>query len=85
MSLGTKIVATVDSSKTETPSVYHVNCEILIQPGVNNKRCESCKKHRKSLCTMASRPQTDDRTNPSSHTNYGCLHSPEKDERMSRI
>jgi len=34
---------------------------------------------------MVSRPQTDDRTDPSSHTNYSCLHTPEKDERMSRI
>ena len=46
-------------------------------------------KHRKSLTAMASHAsralQTDDRTNPSSHTNYLHLTSEEKDERLHRM
>lgn len=41
--------------------------------------------YRKSLCTMASRTKTDDRTHPSSHTRYSSLNTPEKDERLRRM
>ena len=34
---------------------------------------------------MATRPQKDQRTHPSSHTAYTCLHTPEKDQRMRRL
>ena len=34
---------------------------------------------------MAARPQKDQRTHPSSHTTYACLHTPERDERLSRL
>ena len=50
--LETGVVAVVDSSRTGVPSLYHVNCEILIRQGTN--RCDYCKKHRKSLSAMAS-------------------------------
>ena len=34
---------------------------------------------------MASRHQKDEQTHPSSHTTYANLHTPEKDERLSRL
>jgi len=34
---------------------------------------------------MATRDQKDDKTNPSSHTNYSCLTSAEKDVRMTHL
>ena len=50
-------------------------------------RCESCKIFRKSLLVIASRAinERDDRTHPSSHTNYRYLSSHEKDERLHRM
>ena len=82
--LGTGIAATIDSNRTGVPSIFHVNCEILIAQG--SQRCCCCKRHRKSLCAMATRNhKDDDRTNPSSHTNYSCLNPAEKDVRMARI
>ena len=76
-------MATVDSTRAGFPSIYHVNCEVLISRG--SKRCSYCKNHRKSLCAMACRDLKDERTDPSSHTNYGYLTSAEKNERMSRL
>ena len=67
----------------DIPSIYHVNCEVLISQG--SSRCECCKKHRKSLCAMASRDRKDDVTNPSSHTSYDCLTTQEMKDRMSRL
>ena len=75
----------VDSTRTGTPSIYHVNCEILIKVSNQMKRCEYCKKHRKSLFAMGCRAQKDERTDPSSHTPYVHLSTPEKDERLSRL
>ena len=74
----------MDSTRTGAPSLYHVNCEVLIKPEVN-RRCEYCKNHRKSLSAMACRTQKDKRTDPSSHTNYSYLNTPEKNERLSRL
>ena len=34
---------------------------------------------------MAAHPQKDQRTHPSSHTTYACLHTPEKDEHLSQL
>ena len=50
-------------------------------------RCESCKTFRRSLLVMASHvmKESDDRTHPSSHTNYWYLSSDEKDERLHRM
>ena len=67
-------MATVDSTRTGSPSMYHVKCEVLISQG--SKRCSCCKNHRKSLCAMASHDLKDDRTDPSSYANYSCLHTP---------
>ena len=72
--LGTGIVATVDSSRTGVPSIYHVYCEVLISQG--NSICDCCKKHHKSLCAMASRDCKDEVTDPSSHTNYAYVNTP---------
>ena len=49
--------------------------------------CESCKIFRRSLLVMASRAinERDDRTHPSSHTNYQDLSSHEKDEHLHRM
>ena len=49
--------------------------------------CESCKIFRRSLLVMASRAinERDDRTHPSSHTNYRYLSSHEKDEHLHRM
>ena len=83
--IGTEIVAKLDSTRTEVVSIYHVNCEILIKCTSESNRCTCCKKYRKSLSAMAARPQKDQQTHPSSHTTYACLHTPEKDERLSRL
>ena len=82
--IGKQTVANVDASWTGQPTLFHVDCEILIKPSSN--RCIACTNHRKSLLAMKSRKQKDtDRTNPSSHTTYACLHTPEKDERLCRL
>ena len=77
------IVATVDFNRTGVPSIYHINCEILISQG--SSRCDHCKKHRKSLCAMASRGRKDGLTDPSSHTNYMYLKTPEKNDRLAQL
>ena len=64
------------------PSIYHTDCEVLVARG--SSRCECCKKHRKTLCAMACHEHKDDVTNPSSHTAYARLYTPEKHERLSR-
>ena len=80
---GTETVAVLDSTRTGTQSVYHASCEILIR--VNTKRCDKCKKYRNVLSAMVSRPRKDDRTNPSSHTTYVNLSTPEKNQRLSLL
>ena len=57
--LGTGIVATVDTTRTGFPSIYHVKCEVLVSQG--NHRCNCCKKHRKSLCAMAAHDLSNDK------------------------
>ena len=79
--IGSDVIAVVDSNRMDLPSIYHVNCEVLISQG--SSRCDCCKKHRKSLCAMASRDRKGDITNPSSHTTYDCLSAQEKKDRMS--
>ena len=77
-----KTVALLESRIPGHPSIYHPECEILIQ---SSSRCISCDKQRRSLAAMVSRPHTDDRTNPSSHTTYCNLTDAEKDERLHRL
>ena len=87
--LGTAVIATLNSTRTGSLSIYHENCEVLIMttPFIAPARCESCKIFRRSLFVMASRAtkERDDRTHPSSHTNYLYLSSHEKDERLHRM
>ena len=69
------------------PSLHHVDCEVLIQPSATDfkGRCSACSKHRNSLRAIISRKQSDDRTHPSSHTNYSVLSTPEKNMRLLRM
>ena len=54
---------------------------------IASARCESCKIFRKSLFVLASRAtkERDDKTHPSSHTNYLYLSSHEKDQRLHQM
>ena len=85
----TEVVAKVDSSLIEVPSIYHVKCEVLIDSTNLAKRCNNCKKHRKTLSAMVSRQQklksTISNSDPSSHTRYSYLRTLEKDERLRRL
>ena len=78
-------MAILDSMRTGTLSIYHVNCEVLLEASTDAKLCLACKKHRRSLSSMVCRSQKDDRTHPSSHTTYANLRTPEKNERLSRL
>lgn len=78
-------MAIVDSTRSGTLSIYHVNCEVLLDGNIEAKKCLACKKHRKSLSSMACRPQEDEHTHPSSHTTYANLHTPERNEHMTRL
>ena len=50
--------AVIDSMRTGIPSIYHINCEVLL--GQTGSRCDCSKKHRKSLCALASRHKNND-------------------------
>ena len=83
---GKHLVASVKSKRTAHPSIFHVECEILIRNDGRVKRCSSCSHHRKSLMAMVTRIQkVDDKTNPSSHIAYITLHTPEKIKRLHRL
>ena len=80
------IVAVVDFTQTGFPSLFHMEYELLIKRSNYGARCSACSKHRKSLTAMKCRKQKDsDKTNPSSHTSYSCLSTPQKDERLRRL
>ena len=79
------MVARVDDKRLGTPSIFHVDCNIIVTLAFKSERCVACTKHRKSLNTMASRPKSDDRTHPSSYTTYAALTTPEKEERLHRM
>lgn len=84
--IGSEIVTTVDSNRTRILSIYYIKCEVLIKVNTLMKICECCKKYRKTLTAMASREQKDtNRTDPSSHTAYVNLSTPEKIERLSHL
>ena len=88
MSLGTRTIAILDSSRSGSPSVYHADCEILVDSSTTSGRCSSCTRHRKALASMATRanrPPRNEHTHPSSHTTYAALNTPEKDERLRRL
>lgn len=83
--IGANTVAVIDSKRTGRPSVYHVACEVLVPSTRESRRCSSCSRHRNSLRAILFRSSKDDRTHPSSHTNYAALNTPEKDERLHRL
>ena len=82
---GKSVVARVDSERLGSSSIFHVDCEIILDSTSKSGRCSACTKHRKSLNTMASRTHRDDRTHPSSHTAFSLLNTPEKEERLHRM
>ena len=83
--IGTETVAFLDSTRTEVPSIYNVNCEILIELTSKTATCLACKSYRKSLAAVASRCHKDDHSHPSSHITYFNLHTPEKIEHLCRL
>ena len=85
--VGTTTVATVDSKRSGFPSIFHKDCEVLVESSEPQKvlRCQACVKHRKLLCTMAACTLKDDGTSHSSHTTYANLHSFEKDQRLHNM
>ena len=83
--VGSNVVAVVDSKRTGRPSVYHVMCEVLVASTRQSRRCSSCSRHRNNLRATVLRSTKDDRTHPSSHTNYVALSTPEKAERLHRL
>jgi len=74
-----RIIALLESRIPGHPSLYHPECEILIQ---STKRCN---KQRRSLAAMVSRPHLDDKTDPGSHTTYCNLTNEEKDQRLHHL
>lgn len=88
MSLGTRTVAILDSSRSGSPSVYHADCEIIVDSSTTSARCSSWTRRRKALASMATRanrPPHNEHTHPSSHTPYAALNTPEKDERLHHL
>ena len=85
MYAGKSVVAQVDDKRLRTPSIFHVDCNIIVISAFKSGRCAACTKHRKSLNTMASWPKSNDRTHPSSHTTYAALTTPEKEERLHQM
>ena len=86
MHAGKSVVAHVSDKRTgHGPSIFHVDCDIVIDSLFKSGRCSACTKHRKTLNTMASRTSSDDKTHPSSHTTYAALSDPEKAERLRRL
>ena len=69
--------------RLDFPSLFHVNCEVIIDT-TKSQRCTACEKHRHSLTSLKSRKSHDDTTNPSSHTSYATLKTPEIVERLHR-
>ena len=63
--------------------MYHVNCKILFPPTTQPTRCSSCSKHHNSLRAILCRSKKgtkENRTHPSSRTNYAALDTPEKED-----
>ena len=79
------LAAVVDSKRNERKSLYHVTCEVLVPPTRESSRCTFCSSHRNTLRAILSRTTKDDRTNPSSHTNYTALSTPEKVKCLHRL
>ena len=52
LSIGTKVVGVLDTTRNDVPSVYHTQCEVLVDD--TQERCCHCKNYRKCLTAMAS-------------------------------
>ena len=81
LSIATKVVGVLDTTRNNVSSVYHAQCDVLVND--EQERCCYCKNYRKCLTAMASQAshtsvQADYGTCPSSHTNYMYLKSEEK-------
>ena len=75
--LGTKVAAHVDHQQIGKFSIYHTNCEQLVEYDCKSTRCLSCTKHQKSLSAMVLWPHKDNGTDHSSYTTYSVLHTSE--------
>ena len=82
--LGSQVVATVDMKRLDFPSLFHANCEVIIET-TKSQRCTACEKHRHSLTGLKSRKSHDKSTHPSSHTSYAALRTPEIVERLHHM
>ena len=75
--------------RTGAPSLFHVQCDVIVSSSSSYMRCVSCTKHRKTLLSSASRIRKStadiDRTHPSSRTKYTSLTTPEKHQRLQRL
>ena len=78
-------MATLDTARTGSLSIYHVECDILMNSTEESRLCICCKKYKKTLSAMLSRRRKDQKTHPSSHTTYGNLSASEKDERLRNL
>ena len=82
--LGTNTIAVVDSERTGIPSIFHVQCDVLVD--ASKTRCVPCTQQRKTLYVLTKRvSKIGDRTHPSSHAPYMSLTTPEKHQRLSRL
>ena len=83
---GPKAVAAI-TSRTGQPSVHHTDCEVLVGHDKCPGRCPPYSQHRNSLRAIVARAQSlkDVHTNPSSHTNFSALNTPDKNERLRRL
>jgi len=80
------VVAGVDNKRLSSgPSIFHVDCDVVVDSMSKSRRCTACTKYRKSLNTVASRSSSDKKTHPSSHTTYVTLSEPEKEEHLHRL
>ena len=73
-------------------TIRHVNCEVIVAQGKDTctSRCSSCTQYRKTLCALARRSnpidlKASERSDPSSHTNYRFLTTPEKINRLGSV
>ena len=86
------VVTKCECSGVHGFTIRHVNCEVIVAQGGDacTSRCSSCTQYRKTLCALVRRSNTidlkaSDRSDPSSHTNYRFLTSPEKVKRLENL
>lgn len=75
------MVATIDKRPIPEPTIRHSGCSLLL-PQSDSNQCQRCVLHHETLRAMVFRHEhkqcTDDRSAPSSHTNYRYLTTPQK-------